>query len=334
FGAYAATVFPLALAGYLIKWKAIGKKQEASGRKQKDRKCETVGNKGFSCLLSAFSCRLPWLSGIACLLILSGIFVANTRGAYIGFMASCVVFTVLIRKRIDQSMKPRLILLIALISCISLYFILNPEVSPLKRFMQTVTTQTDDNAAKGTPKLVGGAASRIFMWRDALGIIKDYPLLGTGPETFGMVYSKYRSLDLIRNEGGEYGRPDRVHNDIIDLAITKGLLGVFAYLWFLFVAARVCLRVIFADKMTGGKGGKESIFAIAIFSAGIGYFMQNQFCFWILPSTSLFFILTGCIAGLVPSRQAYNIKALAIPIIAVLICGLTFCVVKTTLPWY
>ncbi|MEK7275240.1 MAG: tetratricopeptide repeat protein, partial [Candidatus Desantisbacteria bacterium] len=142
------------------------------------------------------------------------------------------------------------------------------------------------------------------------------------------------SLDFIRNEGGEYGLTDRVHNDIIDLAITKGLLGVFAYLWFLFVAARVCLRVIFADKMTGGKGGKESIFAIAIFSAGIGYFMQNKFCFWILPSTSLFFILTGCIAGLVPSRQAYNIKALAIPIIAVLICGLTFCVVKTTLPWY
>ncbi len=324
FGAYAATVFPLALAGYLMKGKAIG-------RKQKDRKCETVSSKGFACLLPVFFCWLPYLSGIACLLILSGIFVSNTRGAFIGFMASCIIFGVLIRKMIDQSMKPKLILLIALISCISLYFILNPEVSPLKRFMQTVITQTDDTAAKETPKLAGGAASRIFMWRDALGIIKDYPLLGTGPETFGMVYSKYRSLDLIRNEGGEYGRPDRVHNDIIDLAITKGLLGVFAYLWFLFVAAKICLRVIFAGKMTGSK---ESIFAAAIFSAGLGYFVQNQFCFWILPSTSVFFIMTGCIAGLVPSRQAYNIKAFAIPIIAVLICGITFCAVKTTLPWY
>ncbi|MEK7812980.1 MAG: hypothetical protein AAB296_04400, partial [Candidatus Desantisbacteria bacterium] len=149
-----------------------------------------------------------------------------------------------------------------------------------------------------------------------------------------MVYSKYRSLDLIRNEGGEYGRPDRVHNDIIDLAITKGLLGVFAYLWLLFIAARVCLRIIFTDKMTDGKRGEKSIFAIAIFSAGIGYFVQNQFCFWILPSTSLFFIMIGCIAGLTPSRQAYNARAAVIPITAILIVGLAFCVVKTTLPWY
>ncbi|MEK7812979.1 MAG: O-antigen ligase family protein, partial [Candidatus Desantisbacteria bacterium] len=180
FGAYAATVFPLALAGYLMK-------QEAGGSKQRNKRYETVGSKGFACILSAFSRWISYLSGIACLLILAGIFVSNTRGAFIGFMASCVVFAVLIRKRLDQSMKPRLILLICGIICISLYFILNPEVSPLKRFMQTITTQADDKAAEGAPKLAGGAASRIFMWRDALGIIKDYPLLGTGPETFGMV---------------------------------------------------------------------------------------------------------------------------------------------------
>lgn len=320
FGAYVTTVFPLALAGYLIK------EEKTEARRQK-----AVGNQQKNPLLSVIYHALPWLSGIACLLILSGIFVANTRGALVGFVASCIIFGVLIRKRIDQSMKSRLILLIVAMICISLYFILNPEVSPLKRFMQTITIQTNDKANEA-PKLTGGAASRIFMWRDALGIIKDYPLLGTGPETFGMIYSKYRSLDLIRNEGGEYGRPDRVHNDIIDLAITKGLLGVFAYLWFLFVAARICLMIIAKGK--GLAGGKEPIFAIAILSCGLGYFVQNQFCFWILPSTSLFFIMAGCIAGLAPSRQAYNVKAAAIPITAILIAGLIFCVVKTTLPWY
>ncbi len=328
FGAYVATVFPLALAGYLMKG---DEKQGAGGKATPAVKGGKDKSKGYN-LKSIISKTLPLISGIACLLILAGIFVANTRGAYLGFIASCIVFVVLIRKRIDPSMKPRLILLIAGIICVSLYFILHPELSPLKRFMQTVTTQTDDKTAEGTPKLAGGAASRIFMWRDALGIIKDHPFLGTGPETFGMVYSKYRSLDLIRNEGGEYGRPDRVHNDIVDLAITKGLLGIFAYLWFLFVVARVCLRIIAEGKDKGG--AKEPIFAIAILSGGLGYFVQNQFCFWILPSTSIFFIMTGCIAGLAPSRQAYNARAAVIPITAILIVGLAFCVLKTTLPWY
>jgi tetratricopeptide (TPR) repeat protein/O-antigen ligase len=321
FGAYAVTVFPLALYGYMMK-------KETEGKAIPLKKGGRIGSGDKNRILNLLPKMLTFLSGIACLLILSGIFVSNTRGAFIGFVASCVIFGVLIRKRLDQSIKPRLILLIAGIICISLYFILNPEVSPLKRFMETVTKQTDEHSNKGTPKLVGGAASRVLMWRDALGIIKDYPLLGTGPETFGMIYSKYRSLDLIRNEGGEYGRPDRVHNDIIDLTVTKGLLGGGAYLWFLFMAARVCLR-----KLTRGK---EYIFAIAIFSGGIGYFVQNQFCFWILPSTSLFFIMTGCIAGLAPSRQAYNVnvRIAAIPVIAILIIGLVFCVIKTTLPWY
>ncbi|MBI4778703.1 tetratricopeptide repeat protein [Candidatus Desantisbacteria bacterium] len=334
FGAYVATVFPLALAGYLMK----------CSRMRSSIALQLKGGKGKSAIVGRNRDRilnliykiLPYLFGIACLLILAGMFVANTRGAFLGFVASCIIFGVLIRKRIDPSMKPRLILLIAGMICISLYFILNPEVSPLKRFMQTFTTQTDDPAAKEAPKLAGGAASRVFMWRDALGIIKDYPLIGTGPETFGMVYSRYRSLDLIRNEGGEYGRPDRVHNDIIDLAITKGLLGVFAYLWFLFVVARVCLRVMTEGRMQSKEksGEGEFLFAIAIFSGGIGYFVQNQFCFWILPSTTLFFIMAGCIAGLAPCRQVYNVKIAAIPITVILIAGLAFCVVRTTLPWY
>ncbi|MFH1096572.1 MAG: tetratricopeptide repeat protein [Candidatus Desantisbacteria bacterium] len=339
FGAFVATVFPLALAGYLIKQGSgvshlMNKGEKRQGGKSGGSRQSAGGNRGFSYLLSTtyrrlptVDCVLPWLSGLACLLILSGIFVANTRGAFLGFMASCIVFGVLIRKRLDQSVKSRLILLIVSIAVISLYFILNPETSPLKRFMQTVSTETSNE--QKSPKLVGGAASRLFMWRDAMGIVKDYPLLGTGPETFGMVYSKYRSLDLIRNEGGEYGRPDRVHNDLIDLAITKGLSGLLAYLWFLFVFVRVCLRV--SREMPTGK---ESIFAIAILSGGLGYFVQNQFCFWILPSTAIFFIMTGCVAGLIQSRQAYNVRMAAIPIIVSLIAGLAFCLIKTTIPWY
>ncbi|MFH1859599.1 MAG: O-antigen ligase family protein [bacterium] len=321
FGAYVATVFPLALAGYLMQ------EEKKTGR-ENSRKSK-VESQHKPPLLSVVYRILPWLSGIACLLILSGIFAANTRGAFLGFLASCVIFGILIRKRLNQSMRTKLILLIAGMVCVSLYFILNPEVSPLKRFAQTFSTQEKNIAGKESPKLAGGAASRIFMWRDALGIIKDYPIFGTGPETFGMVYSKYRSLDLIRNEGGEYGRPDRVHNDIIDMAITKGLLGVLTYLWFLFVVAIVCLKII-REMPTG----KESILVIAILSGGLGYFIQNQFCFWILPSTALFFIMTGCLSGLVPSRQVYNVKLAAIPIITILIAGLSFCLFKTTYAWY
>jgi len=317
FGAFVATVFPLALAEYLMK--GVGGEQ-GSGKKGSGVRGQRSGSK-------LIFRMMPWFSGLASLLILSGIFVANTRGAFLGFVVSCIVFGVLIRKRLDQSVRPRLILLIVSIAVISLYFFLNPELSPLKRFMQTVSTEAVGE--QKSPKLAGGAASRVFMWRDAMSIVKDYPLLGTGPETFGMVYSKYRSLDLIRNEGGEYGRPDRVHNDLIDLAITKGISGVLAYLWFLFVFIMVCLRVV--KEMPARK---ESIFAIAILSGGLGYFVQNQFCFWILPSTALFFIMAGCVAGLISSRQAYNIKMTVSPIIVILIAGLTFCLIKTTFPWY
>ena len=71
--------------------------------------------------------------------------------------------------------------------------------------------------------------SRIFQYLAATEIIKDYPALGIGPDTIGIVYQKYLSKVFSVQEsdkGFPFPRQDRIHNDILDTSCYSW------YLWF------------------------------------------------------------------------------------------------------
>jgi tetratricopeptide (TPR) repeat protein len=296
-GAYTATLIPIAVAMCL---------KEIRSEKKVQTKIRNITDKikqWFKYIIAVFIKISPWLYGISLAFILSGLCLSKGRGAFLGFVSSMLVFFCLCLIRREIFITKRVIITLAILILVGGYFNLKPETSSIGRFLQmvnqamkveedkdSISTTHDDKTFTTTIRAAGGA--RPIMWRDSLKIIKEYPLLGIGPETFGLIYPKYRSLELILTEGGQYGRPDRVHNDIIDLTLAKGLLGLASYLWLLFIFFWLGFKGSFSTN-------KEfRIINIGLFTAGIGYFVQNQTCFWIIPSTSIFFILAGIVARL------------------------------------
>lgn len=294
-GAYTATLLPVAVAMCLNELKS-----------QKKSPTKIKNFRGLFNSLPAVSIRInPWLDRISLALILAGLCLSRGRGAMIGFGVSMLVFFCLYFKTKEILNTKKLIITLAILLLVGGYFNLNPETSSIGRLLQMVNREEDKDSFLSSPatektftrSMRSAAGARPIMWRDALKIIKDYPLLGIGPETLGLIYPKYRSLELILTEGGQYGRPDRVHNDIIDLTLGKGLLGLGAYLWMLFI--------FFWLSFKGALSSKYRLVNIGLLGAGVGYFIQNQSCFWIIPSTSIFFILAGLVARLNTPSTSY-----------------------------
>jgi tetratricopeptide (TPR) repeat protein len=135
-------------------------------------------------------------------------------------------------------------------------------------------------------KLEGTMFLRVFQYLTGLKIIHDYPILGIGPETLGMIYPQY--LSKIYRETGEYRdfkNQNRIHNDFLDIAVSRGLLGLGVYLWFVFAYARMvwkgCMKANSSDK----------ILIIGLCASCLAYFIQNQFSFGHVPILTLFWFL-------------------------------------------
>lgn len=65
-----------------------------------------------------------------------------------------------------------------------------------------------------------GTASRPSIWRSAVRIIDDYPLVGVGAGSWPSAYSRYREPDL-----GGYWLPTHAHNDYLQLLAEHGIVG-------------------------------------------------------------------------------------------------------------
>jgi O-antigen ligase len=77
---------------------------------------------------------------------------------------------------------------------------------------------------------------RVAIWKDALRLVRDYPLAGTGLGTFGPAFRRYQT-----NLVGNY--VDHAHNDYLEFAADTGLLGaalLFLPIVCLFIKMIIC----------------------------------------------------------------------------------------------
>jgi len=126
-------------------------------------------------------------------------------------------------------------------------------------------------------QLGGTMRMRVFQYLTGLKIIQDYPILGIGPDTLGMIYPQYLSKVFKEKDEHRYlgnkKTAERIHNDFLDMTVSRGLLGLGVYVWLIFAYARMvwkgCRKANNSDKLL-----------IIGFCAGcLAYFVQNQFSF-------------------------------------------------------
>ncbi len=73
--------------------------------------------------------------------------------------------------------------------------------------------------------------SRLITWKHVLQIIRDYPLLGTGPGTFGDVFTQYQPPGIAVRIG-------YAHNDYLQFVSETGLAMVPVMAWMLFALCK------------------------------------------------------------------------------------------------
>jgi O-antigen ligase len=103
-----------------------------------------------------------------------------------------------------------------------------------------------DRAVATTDLGEGSIRFHLDQWRVGTQIALDHPLLGTGPETFPLVFRPYVDQVLPPDRAEILGRfrLESPHNEFIGIAAEMGLPALVAYVVFLMACARACIRQV------------------------------------------------------------------------------------------
>ncbi len=161
-----------------------------------------------------------------------------------------------------------------------------------QRFKQTMTYD-------GLTKI-----PRRYIWTAACEIIRDYPILGTGLDTFQIIFPEYRPLGYWKVEWN--GTPEKAHNEFFQTATTSGLLGLGMVLWILAVLFTLGWRTM---KKTREMEKKHLCFAFMVLV--LAFLWQNCFSFTVVSLGMQFWTALGIIAVL--SRIVANVPEAPLP---------------------
>ncbi len=128
-----------------------------------------------------------------------------SRGAWVGFFAGLVFFTV-------QKKKMFLVSATIIITFIVLF-------SP--RILET----------RKTYFLEGSGSGRTVYWQESWNMIRDFPILGVGLNSYSQEAPRYKQ------SWGGYP-----HNCYLQMAVETGIVGLLSFIWLLFVLFRNSLR--------------------------------------------------------------------------------------------
>lgn len=233
--------------------------------------------------------------GAISFLLCTAFLLTNTRACYVGlFFGFLVLILLLIKRGVFATKKNLCLILLLLIPTI--YYNLKPETSALGRFLDVFNKKATGEAvseklstlaykAETSKGFGGSAAVRVYLWKDVLNIIKEHPFLGTGLDTLGSIYLKYRSMGIFRIEGD--AKADSAHNEFLDIAQSRGIIGLLIYLWLIFSFSYLCLKKAISLPK------EEALLSIGILSGFISYIIQTLMSFGVTPVFSTLWIVMG-----------------------------------------
>lgn len=162
-----------------------------------------------------------------------------TRGSWVAFIASLVLFYVFVfykeRKIFNRMNRIFTIALIVGMSLVIGIFYVTEQELYIKRQDVGVFSLKERFESIGAGLGVTQSNPRVLTWRDSVRLFKEKILsspriiYGLGPETFSFNFTPYKSLDLARYDRGK-GYPDREHNEFLDILFPQGVLGLLSFI--------------------------------------------------------------------------------------------------------
>lgn len=155
----------------------------------------------------------------------------------------------------------------------------------------------------------GTQNERIATWGDTLPLIASRPIVGYGPDTFGLVYPQFERINQ------RFVLWDKPHQEALGVAASQGVIGLLAYIWILVAFVRAFWR------------GRYQRGAVALFAGWVAYVVSIQADFsWIPTSVPLWLFAAAAIVtwapGVEPVRLAQFPRRIAVPVLAASSIGL------------
>ncbi len=132
----------------------------------------------------------------------------------------------------------------------------------------------------------GGIQTRIALWVPTTQLIARRPVFGYGPDTFRKVFPQTWTPQWQRLKGAKPLIINRAHNQLLDLAISIGLVGLAGYLWAFIAFWRSATTAPAADRTT-------ALLLAGCAGAVTGYLAQIQWQFSVVSVAPVYWLLLG-----------------------------------------
>ena len=214
---------------------------------------------------------------ILILLLIVCLLATYARGAWLGFIIGIFLMVGYVFKKF--TLKIKLLCLFAGVGLLVAFSVFPQSLLSKVKACGRINfklSETVNTRIKSTMKTEEGSTPiRLKLWKEALRITRDYPLLGCGLNNYSKVGPKYKSFDW----GGVYP-----HNSYLQMSAETGLLGLFAFLWVLFLFFKTGLRYFNQRKdflVLGFLSGILAFLVHAFFDTHL-YSLQLVVLFWFM----------------------------------------------------
>ena len=284
-GAYLIMVIPLAFGRLLTSLHAL----LAGDQLASSRRSALLEVIGYSSLL---------VLQLVCLLY------TKSRGPWFGLLSGALFFATLIALR----HRVRWLLLIAIVAGVALAALLvalNLPNAPLEPFTESPYLSRlafSDNLAAGT----GTSWVRLFIWQGTLELIRSGPnigltpdplspfrlLIGYGPETMGIVFRQVYPYSLAYVESRK-AMVDRAHNELLDLVVTTGVVGLLAFLLLVGSFFYYGISLLWRTRSLN-----TQISLMALFSAMFAHLIEAQFGILLFSAELLLWLYLALVSAM------------------------------------
>ena len=185
----------------------------------------------------------------------------------------------------------------------------SPTISQLIGKINDKTVIVDDAPQATSPALeLGGSSSveiRKIVWQGAIDVWKNYPLFGSGVETFAFSYYRFRpvSHNLVSEWDFLY---NKAHNEYLNFMATTGSVGILTYTILIICSLYIFSTHIFKLLKDQNLKIDNTIFknddlliTIGLFSGFISILITNFFGFSVVPVNLLFFLFPAMAVAMV-----------------------------------
>lgn len=186
-------------------------------------------------------------------------------------MGIFVCFILIFRKKLPTVSLKKVGIAISLILVCNLIYFLEPGNNALRNKLEV-------------SQIKNGYGTRFIVWKTAIEMWKQHPVLGVGPENFGEEFNHIQTVE--QNYGESWNLIwHKAHNEFIHYLATTGALGFAAYLLLIGLMFVPVLRTLFKKEWA-----PEYIFSVALLG-GFGFLLVTHLTAFSFIPTLMFFYL-------------------------------------------